>query len=42
MDTAAVVPLLYDKIVLYRGTRLTNAAVSQMDVGHDLTTVGIG
>ena len=42
MGTAAVVPLLYDKIVLYRGPRLTNASVSQMYVGYDLTTLGIG
>jgi ABC-type transport system substrate-binding protein len=41
MGTAAIVPLLYDKIVLYRGPRLTNASVSQMYVGYDLTTLGI-
>ncbi|GAB2852554.1 hypothetical protein GCM10027176_64290 [Actinoallomurus bryophytorum] len=42
MGTAAIVPLLYDKFVLYRGPRLTNASVSQMYVGYDLTTLGIG
>jgi hypothetical protein len=42
MGTAAIVPLLYDKVVLYRGSRLTNASVSQMYGGYDLTTLGIG
>jgi peptide/nickel transport system substrate-binding protein len=41
METGAMVPLLFDKMVLYRGTRLTNAAVSQMYVGYDLATIGL-
>ena len=42
METGSMVPLLFDKTVLYRGTRLTNAAVSQMYVGYDLATIGLG
>ncbi|MGI5231898.1 ABC transporter substrate-binding protein [Actinoallomurus sp. CA-142502] len=42
MATAAIVPLVYDKVVLYRGTRLTNAAVSPVYVGYDLATTGVG
>jgi len=42
METGAMVPLLFDKMVLFRGTRLTNATVSQMYVGYDLATIGLG
>lgn len=42
MATGAIVPLVYDKVVLYRGTRLTNAAVSPVYVGYDLATAGVG
>jgi peptide/nickel transport system substrate-binding protein len=42
MDTGAMVPLLFDKAVLYRNPRLTNASVSQMYVGYDLATIGLG
>jgi peptide/nickel transport system substrate-binding protein len=41
MNTAAIVPLVDDRMVLYRGTRLTNALVSQVYVGYDLATLGV-
>jgi ABC-type transport system substrate-binding protein/serine/threonine protein kinase len=42
MSTGAIVPLTYDKAVLYRNPRLTNVSVSPMYVGYDLVTLGVG
>ena len=42
MNTGAIVPLLDDKMLLYRGSRLRNALVSQVYVGYDLATAGVG
>ncbi|MBC6460798.1 ABC transporter substrate-binding protein [Actinomadura sp. HBU206391] len=41
MDRAAIVPLVYDKAVLYRGSRLTNVYVSQMFGGYDYACLGV-
>lgn len=42
MGTGAMVPLVFDKTMLYRNPRLTNATVSQMYGAYDLATIGVG
>ncbi len=41
MATGALVPLLVDKLTLYRNPRLTNATVSPVYGGYDLAALGI-
>jgi ABC-type transport system substrate-binding protein/serine/threonine protein kinase len=41
MDRAVIVPLVYDKSLLYRGSRLTNVYVSQMFGGYDYASLGL-
>ncbi|MBC6470653.1 ABC transporter substrate-binding protein [Actinomadura alba] len=41
MDRAVILPLVYDKSLLYRGSRLTNVYVSQMFGGYDYASLGL-
>jgi peptide/nickel transport system substrate-binding protein len=41
MERAVILPLVYDKSLLYRGSRLTNVYVNQMFGGYDYASLGV-
>ena len=41
MDTAVLLPLVFDKALLYRGARLTNVSVNQVFGMYDYTSLGV-